>query len=993
MAYMREIVSDVKRPLAGEGRAISRVVGNNKRGWIKASAAALLSATMPWCASAQTYVPDVSTLSGNDYSSSAYVVLGGYYYMGDGGGGTLVKSASGCTANGGTNFNDHIGTCFNRSGSADNVRQWGAHCDVFAIQNPGSVNWKPGIHGGSIVVDNSALPAVGTPQYPQPNEFIAASQIGGPTLWVRTSGTAAPAVWATRFSVLDTTSTSGYKAGDLVSFSGSTSGSFSQQIAVIVDSTTTNGATTGVIAQWHYLWGGLYDPAHLPSSPMLQDISHSVTSGTGATFTPHWSGWSLLNSQNISTAGTTYSVGSVITLSGAGGVVNQGHSPKLVVESVNGSNGVVAYDWLDYGSFSTLPTDTTTLTDAAGGTATFAISPVAWTRGPFATTIKTVVTDSDTSKLDIVLTDAAPFPANLKIQYVYYGHDDGDAINKALGYEQPGTTAAGDASAITLPAGCGTTVPVVLPQDATPNYVSPALVGTNLQSTGLYAFAQPLAHRTESSGDSPVLNRMIYNGFANTSGGGVRNMLVEGLGIPEGYGYYGLADPGYMDPNGYIGPTHGDATYNVPSAGDLIEVDGGKYMRLENLHVTDGGIGPGNSIVHCGVDESDPTNVLNSAHVGNIIVADSRFDGTSQIAGATNPDFGLRIGNSCHDSIYRALSVYDGTTADILQYNGNLFSQIHLNSDAANSPSALQSVTWPTGTILAGVANYGFYTIGNTSIAQTQCDISNNACIRLAVNSAGAVANPAQITDTQVKCGSLASVWPTYYGVELSTGATNTTVSGTASASTCTIPPSQLIHLDGSIDPSVSLCNNSNALMSACAIGNGFATNRWYTQPTQAYTTSAPIASGSLYAIPFSTPVGGVATQIGVQVTTPGTSALCELGVYNSQGGVPGSLLLDSGHITAVAVGMKKNFGLNFTLAANTLYFLTVGCNTAIVVEGTTSASPLTAPLVGAGDFVTLANTSLTTAWSYGTTGALPAKFGAVTYTPSTITPNVYVGP
>jgi hypothetical protein len=378
--------------------------------------------------------------------------------------------------------------------------------------------------------------------------------------------------------------------------------------------------------------------------------------------------------------------------------------------------------------------------------------------------------------------------------------------------------------------------------------------------------------------------------------------------------------------------------------------------------------------------------------VGNITVVDSRFDGNSLIDGATNPDFSLKLGNSCHDSVYRNLSAFDGTKADILEYNGNLFSQIHLNSDAANSNTGnASSVSWAANTRLAGVADYGFYTLGNTSLSQTQCDIANFACVHTATNPINGTANPAQITDTQMKCGSLVSVPSTYYGVELAAGTISTTVSGTAAAGKCNIPGVQLVHLDGSIDSTVTLCNNSNATVMACGSGSGLAAGRFYTQPALAYTTVA-LASNTLYAVPFDNPSGGTISKLGAQVTATGTATQCDLGVYSALGGAPGSLLLDSGQIAASAVGMKVNTGLNLVLLPNTLYFLAMGCNGTVTVEATGSASGLTGVLVGLPDFVTSASTSVSVAWTYGAF-SLPASFGAASYASSTVVPNVYVGP
>ena len=352
----------------------------------------------------------------------------------------------------------------------------------------------------------------------------------------------------------------------------------------------------------------------------------------------------MTNKQQIDTSvtQTNYQPGDTITLwassSDGSTVVNQGHYPRLLVEAVSG--GVVtAFDWLDYGSYKTLPAtpgDPMTLVQkstwrgsGAGTLGTgFTISPVSWTRGAFGTTVDHTHVDLSGGTTTIYLGDnTGAFPLNtsplLNVQYFYWGHDDGDAINAALA-----ASSAANGDAVVLPGACGTTTPINLPQDSSANFRNPALIGANLQSTGLYAFADSPSVRGMSGGHQ-VLNRLVYAGTLSSGtpappafGGGISNMLLEGDGIPQGFGYYGLFTSAHI-PAGYIGPT---IAPNVPSAGDLIEIDSGKYLRIANLHVSDGGIGSGNSTYHCGIDESNPEGAITSGGTGNIIVSDSRFD-------------------------------------------------------------------------------------------------------------------------------------------------------------------------------------------------------------------------------------------------------------------------------------------------------------------------------------------------------------------------------
>jgi hypothetical protein len=264
------------------------------------------------------------------------------------------------------------------------VREWGAQCNVESVNAAGAAIWNPGTSGstmGTLTVPTTLVPVI-----PQTGQSIAISQIGAPTLW----GSSMPAVSLTRFSTLTATGTN-YAVGDVISLMGSTgTGSFSQQAAIIVDAVSTGGTIT----KWHFVWGGLYDPGNLPTGAFVQDNSHSycgTVCGTGsapaggATLTAAWSGWSLLNNQTIMKHGSGYTIGNIVTLSNGGGTINQNQYPELIVESADTLGGVTAFDWVDYGSFSTLPTNPATLTAMGSGGLTF--DNVAWTQAPFASTI------------------------------------------------------------------------------------------------------------------------------------------------------------------------------------------------------------------------------------------------------------------------------------------------------------------------------------------------------------------------------------------------------------------------------------------------------------------------------------------------------------------------------------------------------------------------------------------------------------------------------
>ena len=971
-------------------------------------------ATVATASLGQTYVSNVATLGATSVPLNQFVILGGYYVDGDGGGGTLLpfSPTGGCPNDGGLYFKD-VGHCFIRAEPTNSVREWGALCDVVSVNSVGTLTavWNPGSGtNGAIVVPTAML--LPPPTNSATKQYIVISQIGGPTIWVKSTSTitsaAVPAVSMTRFSILGGAQAN-YAPGDVISFMGSiSSGTFSQQAAIVVDAVSSGGTIT----QWHFLWGGLYQATALPTGAMVQDNSRSscgaVVCGTGAgqaggaVLTPAWSGWSLLNNQTILSRGTGYAVGAIVTLGATGDVAYTGHSPRLIVEGTTTSGGVSAYDWLDYGSFSGI-TSTGTLTDQNTiGASGLSFSPVAWTQGPFATTIDTVTTTGTLS--NIFLTDKAPFPATMTVQSFYYGDDDYAAINRAL--------TAAPASALVVPAGCGTTQPLNLSRDSSANSDNPALIGSNPQSSGLYAFAYPLANRGVHSG-APVLSRVLYgglvnatsNGFLPTSGGGFRNLFVEGFGVPEGYGYFGLVN-NTGTPTGYAGPAFGvvSGRYNIPTAGSAVEIDAASLMHIDDVHIADGGIGAGDSALQCGLDESDPGGTISGA-VATIAFTNSRLDSNPAfVSGSTNPDFALRLGASCRGSVYRNLTAYDGGKADVLQYNGNVLTQIHVDSGAtfagvANGP--LPTINWgPIGPTfgLAGVADYGVYVIGATSLSQTVCGIANVACVFTLPGASGSI-NAGQITDTQMRCGAFSTVPTGYFGVELGSGTTNTAVGGTASAGKCAISPSQLVRLDAPGDLSGagnSLCNNSNALVAGCSgYQGGFAGAQFYTQPAVSYGTVA-LTRNKLYAAPFFSPASsGAITKLGLDVTTVGgAGSQCEVGLYNAFAGIPTTLIVDGGALAVTSMGTVATTGtFSVQLAPQTLYFLAVGCSGSVTLEGAVAGGGLGPSLIGAPDY-TNTSTRISAAWTFAA-GALPMTFagsGTISSAAGDV-PNVFAGP
>lgn len=96
-------------------------------------------AAFPPAALAQS-VPTIATvalLSTTNHINNPVLYLSGYYAAGDGGQGLIYRQAGSCSANGGTLFNDSVGTCFVRDtqGQPINAQWFGANISQSAATN------------------------------------------------------------------------------------------------------------------------------------------------------------------------------------------------------------------------------------------------------------------------------------------------------------------------------------------------------------------------------------------------------------------------------------------------------------------------------------------------------------------------------------------------------------------------------------------------------------------------------------------------------------------------------------------------------------------------------------------------------------------------------------------------------------------------------------------------------------------------------------------
>jgi hypothetical protein len=230
----------------------------------------------------------------------------------------------------------------------------------------------------------------------------------------------------------------------------------------------------------------------------------------------------------------------------------------------------------------------------------------------------------------------------------------------------------------------------------------------------------------------------------------------------------------------------------------------------------------------------------------------------------------------------------------------------------------------------------------------------------------------------------------------LSAATVNTTVSGTAAAGRCNIPPAQLIYLTMQGDPTTSLCNNSNAPVAGCTgYQGGFAASQSYTQPAVAYGT-VTVSGSVLYAVPFFSPAnGGTITRLGLDVVynpgTAGWASHCEVGVHTAFNQAPNALIEDGGAVSVSSTGTFTSSGaFAVQLGPGAPYFLAVGCDGTVGLLGALAGGNLSTPLVGAPDFTTT-STQLTAA-SWPSPLSLPTLFGSGAVTAGPV-PNVYAGP
>lgn len=148
----------------------------------------------------------------------------------------------------------------------------------------------------------------------------------------------------------------------------------------------------------------------------------------------------------------------------------------------------------------------------------------------------------------------------------------------------------------------------------------------------------------------------------------------------------------------------------------------------------------------------------------------------------------------------------------------------------------------------------------------------------------------------------------------------------------------------------------------------------WHTLPPFGASTSANVPVDRMFALPLWPGRKCTLTAAAVNVTLALVGGNVRMGLYNSDGTLPTTLVADYGTVSAGLTGIRQISGLSTPLRP-VLYFLVVGRQGGLVNLGLTSRDtwdPIvseTAPTLG-GNFNAY--------YKDGISGALPANFGAI---------------
>lgn len=150
-------------------------------------------------------------------------------------------------------------------------------------------------------------------------------------------------------------------------------------------------------------------------------------------------------------------------------------------------------------------------------------------------------------------------------------------------------------------------------------------------------------------------------------------------------------------------------------------------------------------------------------------------------------------------------------------------------------------------------------------------------------------------------------------------------------------------------------------------------TTAWHSLPGYGNAGTINMPDGRLYAIPLWPGRTCVATGVAINVTLALIGGAVRIGIYNSDGVLPTTLLADFGTVAAALTGIRQINGLNTRLRP-VLHYLVIGRQSAGLTL-TVSARSSWEPIVSDTTPTITANTNAY--YIDGVGGALPASFGA----------------
>lgn len=93
---------------------------------------------------------------------------------------------------------------------------------------------------------------------------------------------------------------------------------------------------------------------------------------------------------------------------------------------------------------------------------------------------------------------------------------------------------------------------------------------------------------------------------------------------------------------------------------------------------------------------------------------------------------------------------------------------------------------------------------------------------------------------------------------------------------------------------------------SSLAIDPGYRTNYYYSALPCIAPSTLSLANNRIHYVPFQVTESVTFTRIGINVTTLQAASVIRLGIYNSSGGKPSTLLVDAGTVAGTATGEKE---------------------------------------------------------------------------------------